>query len=212
MITIRPYTLADYDGLLQVQKEAFPPPFPPELWWSQEEIASHVKTFPTGALLAEWNGEVFGSATSLLVNHADQPHTWAEVSDNGLIAGTHDPTGKTLYGIDLCVRPSVRKQGVAKAFYDARKQTVRDLKLDRYATVCRIPGYHIVADTYTPEQYVELVQTGELTDPVLTFMFKQGCKQSTYSLIMSKTMNHIITVCLLNGAPKERGCPNQDHH
>lgn len=174
MLTVRPYTIADYEGLLQVQKEAFPPPFPPELWWSREEIASHASTFPEGALLTELDGEIVGSATSLIVNHADEPHTWAEVSDNGMITNTHDKNGKTLYGIDLCVRPSARKKGVAMAFYDARKQTVRDLNLERYAAVCRIPGYHLVASQYTAVEYVELVKNKTLSDPVLTFMLKQG--------------------------------------
>lgn len=174
MIRVRPYTLADYPGLLQVQKEAFPPPFSQELWWSEEQIAAQAKTFPEGALLAEVDGEIVGSATSLVVSNADKPHTWEEISDNGFLRQTHDPNGDTLCGIDLCVRPVARGNGVAQAMYNGRKQTVLNLKLKRYAAVCRIPGYKAVAKHYSPQQYVDLVKSGDYYDTVLSFMLKQG--------------------------------------
>ncbi|WP_054706472.1 GNAT family N-acetyltransferase [Bacillus sp. JCM 19041] len=174
MIRVRPYTLSDYPCLLQVQQEAFPPPFPQELWWSEEQIAAHTETFPEGALLVEIDGEVVGSSTSLLVSNADKPHTWEEISDNGFLRQTHDPYGDTLYGIDLCVRPIARGKGVAKTIYDAQKQTVIKLELKRYAAVCRIPGYSAVARHYSPQQYVDLVKSGDYHDTVLSFMLKQG--------------------------------------
>lgn len=174
MMQVRPYTLADFDGLLQVQKEAFPPPYPEAQLWSKEQIAAHVETFAEGALLVEYNKIIVGSATSLLTNEAGHSHTWEGISDNGSICHTHDPNGKTLYGIDLCVRPNYRKLGIARALYEARKTTVRDLELERYAAGSRIPGYHRYADQLTVEAYVEEVQNRKLSDPVLTFMLNQG--------------------------------------
>ncbi|GAF21451.1 carbon-nitrogen hydrolase [Bacillus sp. JCM 19047] len=174
MIRVRPYTLADFDGLLQVQKEAFPPPYPAEQLWNKDDISAHIDTFPEGALLAEYNNIIVGSATSLLTNAADRSHSWSDISDNGTIRQTHDPNGQTLYGIDLCVRPTYRKLGVAKALYDARKETVRTLQLQRYAAGSRLPGYHHYAQTLAIEEYVERVQAGKRTDPVLSFMLKQG--------------------------------------
>ncbi|RQW18924.1 GNAT family N-acetyltransferase [Bacillus sp. C1-1] len=174
MIRVRPYTLADFDGLLQVQKEAFPPPYPGEQLWSKDDISAHVDTFPEGALLAEYNNTIVGSATSLLTNAADHSHSWSDISDNGTIRQTHDPNGKTLYGIDLCVHPTYRNLGIAKALYDARKETVRTLQLHRYAAGSRLPGYHHYTQTLSIEEYVESVQAGKRTDPVLSFMLKQG--------------------------------------
>ena len=175
-IVIRRYTVDDYEGLLDVQKEAFPPPFPPELWWKREQIEAHVRTFPEGAMVAVSleDGRILGSATALIVRHADQPHTWAEISDNGYIERTHDPDGDTLYGIDVCVRPSARGLGVAGMLYDARKRLVVERNLARLAVGSRMPGYHRYADETDAETYVERVVRGELRDPVLSFMLKQG--------------------------------------
>jgi ribosomal protein S18 acetylase RimI-like enzyme len=173
-INIRPYTLEDYDQLLDVQKEAFPPPFPEDLWWSREQIESHVTTFPEGALLAEIDGTVVGSATSLLIAFDGKPHTWDDVADNGYIKGSHQPNGDSLYGIDLCVRPSYRGKGIAQTLYAARKETVRKLGLSRFLAGCRIPNYKEYSDELDVKTYVKAVQQGDIKDLVLTFMLKQG--------------------------------------
>lgn len=173
-ITVRPYTLNDYEALLDIQKEAFPPPFPSDLWWTREQIQSQVETFPEGGLIAEVNEQAVGSATSLLVQYDGSPHTWDEVSDSGFIRQSHRPDGDSLYGIDLCVRPSMRGQGIAQALYEARKQTVRELNLKRFVTACRIPGFHKHAQTLSVQAYVKAVEQQTLKDQVLSFMLKQG--------------------------------------
>ncbi|MGO0063753.1 GNAT family N-acetyltransferase [Brevibacillus fluminis] len=174
-ILIRSYTLNDFDGLLDVQREAFPPPFPEELWWSREQIAAHIETFPEGAMIAVLpDGTIAGSSTSLIIHYDGKPHTWAQVADNGYIRKSHQPDGDSLYGIDVCVRPAFRKLGVAKALYEARKQLVTQLGLKRFLAGCRIPGYHQHAAHMSGQAYVERVVRGELYDQVLSFMLKQG--------------------------------------
>jgi GNAT superfamily N-acetyltransferase len=173
-IQVRPYTLADFPGLLDIQKEAFPPPFPEELLWSEDQIASHVHTFPEGGLLAEVDGVAAGSATALIIQYTGKPHTWAEVADNGYITGSHNPNGDSLYGIDLCVRPQFRGQGIAQALYEARKELVVRLGLTRLIAGCRIPGYHRYQHELSAHEYVEKVKKNELKDMVLSFMIKQG--------------------------------------
>ncbi|MDG5787399.1 GNAT family N-acetyltransferase [Evansella sp. AB-P1] len=173
-INVRTYSIDDFDKLLTIQKEAFPPPFPKELWWNKEQIQAHIKTFPQGAMLAELNNEPVGSATSLIVSFDGSPHTWEKIADNGYIRNSHEPTGDTLYGIDLCVRPFFRGQGVAQALYAARKKLVVDLGLKRYVAGCRIPNYYEYAKDLTVDNYVDKVRNGELKDLVLTFMLRQG--------------------------------------
>ncbi|WP_280771063.1 GNAT family N-acetyltransferase [Salipaludibacillus daqingensis] len=171
---IRSYTINDFDSLLLIQKEAFPPPFPEDLWWSKEHIKAHEETFPEGAMLADQNGEPAGSATSLIINYDGSPHTWEQIADDGYIKRSHIPTGDTLYGIDVCVRPRFRGKGVAKALYDARKQLVIDLGLKRYIAGCRIPDYHHHAKIMSVDEYVAKVSSGEIKDLVLSFMLAQG--------------------------------------
>lgn len=173
-VTVRPYTLKDFDGLIDIQREAFPPPFPEGLWWNREQIAAHIDNFPEGAMLAEWNGKIVGSATSLIIHYDGSPHTWAEVADEGYIGGSHDPDGDSLYGIDVCVRPSFRGKGIAKALYAARKKLVMRLGLKRFVAGCRIPGFHRYAHDMNADEYVRRVTNEEIYDMVLSFMIKQG--------------------------------------
>ncbi|PTL37450.1 GNAT family N-acetyltransferase [Alkalicoccus saliphilus] len=173
-IYVRPYTPEDYDELLLIQKEAFPPPFPEDLWWSREHIQSHAEVFPEGAMIAFDGKEPAGSATALITTLTSEPHTWEEAADDGYIRKSHDPKGDTLYGIDVCVRPSFRGRGVAAALYEERKKLVQKLGLRRYAAGCRIPGFSRLADSIDVETYVRQVEKEELHDPVLTFMLKQG--------------------------------------
>ncbi len=173
-IIIRPYTLDDYNGLLSVQKEAFPAPFPEDLWWSKEQIQAHVQTFPGGALLAVIDGTIIGSATSLLITYKRKAHTWAEVADHGYIRGSHDPAGDSLYGIDVCVHPRYRGAGVATALYAARKQFVLRHGLTRFIAGCRIPGFQRYEAEMSVETYVNKVSAGKLYDQVLSFMLRQG--------------------------------------
>ncbi|WP_236784651.1 GNAT family N-acetyltransferase [Alteribacter salitolerans] len=173
-ISVRNYTLADYEALLTIQKEAFPPPFPEELWWSKDQIRSHIETFPEGAMIAEIDGEPAGSATALMILFDGKPHTWDEVADEGYIARSHNRKGDSLYGIDVCVRPEFRGKGVAKALYEARKSLVEKLKLTRFMAGCRIPGYHKHADRLSPQDYMVEVRNGRIDDLVLSFMIRQG--------------------------------------
>lgn len=173
-ITVRSYTIDDYPALLTIQKEAFPPPFPEDLWWSEDHIKAHVETFPDGAMIALDGTEAAGSATALLTNFSEEDHTWEEVADNGYIRRSHNPDGDTLYGIDVCVRPSFRGRGVAAALYEARKQLVRDKNLQWYAAACRIPGFQEHAAAMDVDTYIREVVSGRMYDSVLSFMLKQG--------------------------------------
>jgi ribosomal protein S18 acetylase RimI-like enzyme len=175
-VTIRRYGEADFDALIDVQREAFPPPFPSELWWNREQLANHVRLFPEGALCAEVEGAgVVGSMTGLLVKFdpSHPAHTWEEITDAGYIRN-HDPDGNTLYVVDICVKPAYRKLGLGKWLMLSMYEVVVQLGLERLLGGGRMPGYHRVADELTAEQYVERVLAGELRDPVLTFLLRCG--------------------------------------
>lgn len=176
-LTIRSYKREDFRQLIEVQRECFPPPYPEEQLWNHEQLECHITLFPEGALCAEISGVIVGSATSLIVQFDPRhpEHTWARVSDNGYIR-THNPRGNVLYGIDMAVRPAYRRQGIARALYEARYDLVRRLRLDAFVAGGRMPGYHLYRRTLTPEDYANKVIEGLITDPVLTPQLRSGLK------------------------------------
>jgi ribosomal protein S18 acetylase RimI-like enzyme len=172
---IRNYTKKDFPQLIRVQQESFPPPFPSELWWNEEQLANHVSLFPEGALCVEVDGRVVGSMTGLLVdfdpNHP--AHTWEEITDGGYIRN-HRPDGNTLYVVDICVSPPYRKLGLGKWLMQSMYEVVVHLNVDRLLGGGRMPGYHRHAQHLSATQYLEKVLKGELKDPVITFLLRCG--------------------------------------
>lgn len=173
--TIRNYGSNDFKELIDVQEACFPPPFPKELLWSEEQLASHVALFPQGALCAEVNGVIVGSITSLIVDMAEygHDHSWAAVTDDGYIRG-HNPQGDTLYVVDIAVAPDYRSAGLGKWMMSSLYETVVHLGLERLLGGGRMPGYGARAGEATPEQYVAKVLSGEWNDPVISFLLRCG--------------------------------------
>lgn len=174
-VCIRNYTMEDFDQLIEIQSECFPPPFPSELWWNEEQLTNHVTLFPEGALCVEINGELAGSLTGVCVelDPSNHSHTWEEVTDHGYIRN-HNPNGNTLYIVDISVRPKYRKLGLGKLMMHAMYHVVIEKGYDRLLGGGRMPGYHKVAEKMTPEGYLDAVIKGELKDPVISFLLRCG--------------------------------------
>lgn len=174
-IVVRNYTVGDFDELIKINFECFPPPFPPDLLWNKDQLTNHVELFPEGALCIEVNGELAGSLTGLIVDfdptHPD--HRWEEVTDQGYIRN-HNPEGNTLYIVDISVRPKHRKYGLGKLMMHAMYHVVIQLGLDRLLGGGRMPDYHKVADQMTVTEYIDAVTAGNITDPVICFLLKCG--------------------------------------
>ncbi len=175
LATLRNYNENDFEGLIEIQRESFPPPFPSELWWNREQLMSHVELFPQGAICVEIEGKIVGSITSLLVDFDQEnpQHTWEEVTDSGYIR-THLQDGKTLYIVDVSVKPAFRKLDLGKLLIQSMYERVIEDKLERVLGGGRMSGYHRHADAISPEQYVEAVVAGELRDPVISFLLRCG--------------------------------------
>ena len=172
---IRTYGQHDFDELIDIQRECFPPPFPSELWWQKEQLANHVRLFPEGAICTEIGGKLAGSMTGLVIqlDAANNQHTWEDATDAGYIRN-HNPQGNTLYVVDISVRPAYRKLGIGKWMMQSMYETVVQLGLERLLGGGRISGYHRVAHQMSAEQYVSAVLAGELSDPVLSFLLRCG--------------------------------------
>lgn len=172
---IRNYTSTDIPALIRIQQECFPPPFPSDLWWNEEQLQSHLTHFPEGTLCIEVDGKLVGSMTSLLVDfNLNNPyHSWADITDNGYIR-THNPNGNTLYIVDLCVSPAYRGFGLAKWLMYSMYDIVIEKKCVRLLGGSRMPNYHHFADKLSPEAYLEGVLRGDIFDKVISFLLRCG--------------------------------------
>lgn len=171
-VTVRQMKPEDFDAVVRITRAIYPDSPP----WSHAQLASHREMFPDGQLVAELDGEVVGMAASLIVLWDDYTLTtnWRDFTDHGMFTN-HDPwRGRTLYGAEVMVHPSVQGKGIGKHLYAARRDIVKRRRLLRVRAGARLSGYHRVADTMTPEEYTKRVVRGELSDPTLSFQIKQG--------------------------------------
>lgn len=170
-IRIRRLTLDDFDDLVRLQEVCFPG----MTTWRRSELESQLEHFPEGQLGVEYEGQLIGSASSLIVelDEYGDAHTWEEISSHGRITN-HDPEGDTLYGIEVLVDPAYRGMKIGRRLYDERKALVRRLNLKRIVVGGRVPNYHRYADQMPIREYLEQVRTKQVYDPVLTFQLANG--------------------------------------
>lgn len=161
-------------GVVALQKDCFPHPFPPELLWQESHLVRHIEIFPEGQFVAVLDGKVVGSSSSMRVTRQEwlKPHSWDELT-GGLYMTAHDPSGHVLYGVDISVHPSFRGKGIARLLYQARFDLVREKGLDGFATICRLPDYRD-SGVGNLAAYVSEVSSGLRTDRTMTPLIKMG--------------------------------------
>ena len=172
-VRIRHLAVRDFNRIAEMGLDLYPD-MPP---WTDAELQSQLDHFARGQMVAveDDSDRVIGYAASLIIAWEDygHGHTWSQVTGQGTFR-THDPTGRTLYGADVMVDPAAQGRGIGKLFYAARRQLTVDLNLRRIRAMSRLRGYHEVAPTLTPAQYVEKVVAGQLGDATLSFQLRQG--------------------------------------
>lgn len=171
MLKIRTLTHADIPAATELQNRVYLaiPAF------GHEQFAGLLDRFPAGQLGAELDGRLVGLALSLVILWDDYSlhHTWDSVTNCGVF-DTHDMTGRTLYGVEVCVDPDTRGQGVGHALYEARRQLCRAMNLKRVIAGGRLPGYREHASRMSPEEYAKRVIWGDFYDSVLRFQLREG--------------------------------------
>jgi len=167
----RSATPDDFDEIRKLQKTCFPELEP----WAKEVLQSQYEIFPDGMQLIEYEGEIIGSATSLIVDMIDygDNHTYSEISDNGYIRN-HDPEGDTLYGIEVMVHPEYQGLKIGRRLYQMRFKLCEDLNLREILIAGRVPNFHLHSEDFGVRAYVKRVLDKKIKDPVLTFQQSQG--------------------------------------
>jgi ribosomal protein S18 acetylase RimI-like enzyme len=170
-VIIRNTLEEDIPGIVKLQEESFPFLARYGNIWHPNELQNHLQVFPEGQFVAvEPDDTVVGSASTLVVslNPKYAEHTWKEITANGLFTN-HNQKGDSLYGADISTHPKYRHEGIGKMLYDARKQLVRELNLQRMIGGGRLFNYCEYADRMSALEYAQKVISRELRDPVLSF-------------------------------------------
>ncbi|MDH5672802.1 MAG: GNAT family N-acetyltransferase [Myxococcales bacterium] len=173
-VSVRRWTEDDIDAIVECQRAAYGG-FAEEDLCEARHYRMQLEAFPEGQYIAEEDGRVVGYATSLILELDDDSpwYSYAEITGVGTFS-THTPSGDTLYGADIAVRPDARGRDIAGRLYRKRKAIVERFNLRRMVAGGRIPGYARHAGRMTPEQYVEKVVAGELKDQALSAHLKAG--------------------------------------
>jgi ribosomal protein S18 acetylase RimI-like enzyme len=164
-IKIRPLKMSDFDYIVHLQKQCFPGMKP----WKKEQYDSLINIFPEGQLCITYNKKIIASSCSLILNmdEYDETQSWREMTDRGYITN-HDPSGHTLYGIEIMVDPDYRGLKLARRLYNKRKQLAQKKNLKRIVIAGRIPGYYKYAKKMAARTYIQKVLNKVIYDPVLT--------------------------------------------
>ena len=142
----------------------------PDVYWKESQIKTLIEKFPEGQVVIKINGQIAGSALSIIVDYDkfSADHTYKEIIGNYTF-NTHSVSGNVLYGIDIFIKPDFRGLRLGRRLYDYRKELCENLNLEKIVFGGRIPYYHKYSDKYTAKEYIEKVKRKELHDPVLSF-------------------------------------------
>lgn len=173
-ILVRHTRREDFAAIAELSRACYPDETP----WTDDLLAGHLERFPEGQFVAvdRTSGRVVGMAASLIVrwDDYDLETNWQDFTANGTFRN-HDPEhGRTLYGAEIMVLPTLRRRGIAARLYTARKELASHLGLLRIRAGARLRGYHRYAAKMTPDEYVNAVVHGTAADPTLSFQLAQG--------------------------------------
>ena len=162
-------TVADAVAVADLQRSAFPAPFPEDLLWKAEHVVRHCEIFAAGQFVVTVEDEIVASCTNCLVSDARwAAHLPWEQSIVDLYLSGHEEVGTTLYGVDVTVHPEHRRQGLARLLYSARFELVGTLGLTRFGTVCRMPDYQNDSHGRSPVEFARAVVSGSAADRTLS--------------------------------------------
>ncbi|EKD64637.1 MAG: hypothetical protein ACD_50C00333G0008 [uncultured bacterium] len=163
-----------FDDIVRVEKESWPP----ELQASKEKFVSRLQTFGKGFFVARVDGRIKGITTSQIVSYPSEGKTWNEITDNGFIKKTHNPSGNALYVVSIGVARDVQGMGLGSLLLGAQKEITKELGLSYLFLGARIPrydGYCREHGEISVEEYLKLKNDkNEPFDPEIRFYMRNG--------------------------------------
>lgn len=173
-LLLRPTEARDAAQLEDLQRTVFPT-LADDQRLKAKHYLKHIEIFPEGQFVVVDADRVVGMTTSIRLSstYLGQEHTFAEVIQGGFCT-SHDPRGDWLYGVDMGTHPDYRGQGIARALYAARQETVKKLGLKGQYTMGMLSGYGPVSNKYSIDEYYAQMLSGGISDPTLAAQMKVG--------------------------------------
>lgn len=184
-LKIRKAELSDIPAIQSLVAECYPAMLP----YKEGHIRGQISAFQRGCFVAVLKSKIVGYCASFLTSEevALADHSWAEITGGGYNS-RHDPKGKILYGMEVCVSPRFQGLRIGSRFYEERKKVTQRLGLKGIIIVGRIPGFQKVKPQYpTPRSYVKAVRDRKLKDRVLNF-------QISHDFVVKKVMQNYLTI------------------
>ncbi len=126
------------DKVVKLEKEVWPE----EIQASREKFESRAEVFPQGFLMISLsNLGLMGVSTAEIINYDPEnpPVSWEEITDNGWIKKTHNPSGNALYLESVGAKSGY---GVGSELVKQQIELAKKLNLKYLVLGSRIPGYH----------------------------------------------------------------------
>lgn len=150
-----------------------------EAWGSldiePDDVPKILTFFPEGFFTAFYDNKGAGNFYTVRLDYdLDNPiKTWTDVSASGTCS-THQPNGKTLYGISLGVSPKFRGMKIGQLLVQRVLDFCVEINCKNFVLGCRVPEYYKHSEIPI-EQYITLKnEKGEYQDPELRFYSRCG--------------------------------------
>ena len=126
-------SINDYQELKEAMIESYPSM--PNSYWEEHQIRKLISRFPEGQVVIKVNNLIAGCALSLIVDYFKfgDDHTYKEITGDSSF-NTHTPSGETLYGIEIFIKPEFRGLRLGRRLYDYRKELCE--KLNHKGIIC----------------------------------------------------------------------------
>lgn len=152
--------------------------YPNEKPWMPEQLASHRRMFPEAQFVAldREADRVVGMSASLIVRWEcyDDFYNWEDFTADGMFTN-HDPVhGRTMYGAEVLVDPTLQGHGIGGKLYAARRVLIERLGFPRIRGGARLRSYHRYAHGMSAAEYVVKVVHGEIDAQTLSFQLHEG--------------------------------------
>jgi len=173
-VTVRNTAPRDFAAIGELCARIYPETPP----WTPQQLSSHLRVFPEGQFVAVYGPEekLVGMCASLVVDWEDYNllEDWEQFTADGMFTN-HDPgRGRTLYGAEVIVDPTLQHHGIGDKLYAARRTLTESHRLLRIRAGSRLCGYGRCADRMQPDEYVLAVVDGVEHDPTLSFQLREG--------------------------------------